>query len=491
MKELDNLKEYQKEINDKSYTSQILNWDLKINNPKKSKEHLIDIKSKIDLEIFELQTSDKYKELLDDCLNSSEFSSLDERIQILIKELAYKYDLNKRVPADFYQEYSKLQSLSEAVWEEAKAKNDYEMFKPYLEKIINMTKEYYTYLHPDMDLYDSMLNEFEKGMTSDVIDVLFDELKEALIPLIKKVTKEKSTPIDLKREYSDSELINSGKYLLDYMGFDLERGALGVYPHGFTEKLAVDDVRIAFDHTNDPISFVLTIIHEGGHGLLEQNVDREISDICKDSLENLYGLHESQSRFFENILARNINFWIPIYDDIKKKLKIDLSLEEFEKALNKVDKGLIRVDADELTYCLHIILRYEIERDIFSGKITVDDLPKVWNEKMKEYLGVEVPSDKEGVLQDVHWSDGSFGYFPSYLLGNIYDGMFLENIEENLGNVDELLRNGKIKDITNYLIEKIYKNGGVYTSKEVIERVCHKEISAKPIINYFYKKYDK
>lgn len=491
MKELEKLMEYQKVINDKNYTSQILNWDLKINNPKKSKEHLIDIKSKIDLEVFELQTSSEYKKLLDACLKSSEFDSLEEREQRIVKELSLKYDLNKKVPADFYQEYTKLKSLSESVWEEAKAKNDYEMFKPYLEKIINMTKQYYTYLYPEMDLYDSMLNEFEKGMTSDIIDPLFEELKEALVPLIKKVTKEKSETIECKREYSESELISAAKYLLDYMGFDLERGALGVYPHGFTSKLAVDDVRIAFDHTNDPLSFVLTIIHEGGHGLLEQNVDRKISQLCSDSLENLYGLHESQSRFFENILGRNINFWIPIYDEVKKQLKIDLSLEEFAKALNKVDNGLIRVDADELTYCLHIILRYEIERDIFSGKITVDNLPKVWNQKMKDYLGVEVPSDKEGVLQDVHWSDGSFGYFPSYLLGNIYDGMFLENVEENLGKVDELLREGKIKNITNYLIDNIYKNGGVYTSNEVIERVCHKKISAKPIIDYFYSKYDK
>lgn len=491
MEEVKELFDYQKKISDKEYIVNILNWDLRVNAPKNTKEYLIDVCAKTELEIFNLKTNDEYGILLNNCINSLEFEKLDFKVQSCIKNLKEKYDLNKKVPKDFYEEYTKACNVTNTVWENAKEKNDYEMYKPYLEKIIAMTKKYYGYLYSGMDLYDAMLNEYEKGMTSEVIDKLFDELKTSLVPLIKKLTKDKNSSISYSKDYSESELIKCGEYLLNYIGFDMNRGGLGIYPHGFTEKLSLDDVRIAFDHTTDPCSFVSTIIHEGGHGLVEQNMNKDVVSLGNGFLDNLYGLHESQSRFYENILGRNINFWIPIYDDVKKLLKLDIDVEDFVKGLNQVNNGIIRVDADELTYCLHIILRYEIERDIFNDKITVDDLPRVWMKKMKEYLDVEVPNDSLGLMQDVHWSEGLFGYFPSYLLGNIYDGMFLECIEDNLGNVDEILRSGNIKNITNYLKENIYKDAGTYTSKEVIEKLCGREISAKPIIDYFYKKYNK
>ena len=371
------------------------------------------------------------------------------------------------------------------MWEKAKDNNDYEMFKPYLKKVINLTKEYYGYISDGKNLYDTMLNEFESGITSEVIDKLFNELKNALIPIMPGKKNKKKLSI----KYNESELVDTAKYLLNYIGFDNNRGALGIYPHGFTEKIGNNDVRIAFKHGDDPVDFVSTIIHEGGHGIFEQNVNKTL---YKYGIVNigLFGLHEGQSRFYENILGRNKNFWIPIYDVVKKMLRLDVNIDEFCQMLNTTSASLIRTEADELTYVMHIIIRYEIERDLFNDKISVDELPNVWNELMMKYLGVKPFDDSDGILQDVHWSEGEFGYFPSYLLGTIYDGMFLEALQRDLGDVNEILKNGEIKKITDYLIKNIYVNGGCYNSLEVLKKLGFEKIDTKPIINYFLKKYD-
>ena len=203
------------------------------------------------------------------------------------------------------------------------------------------------------------------------------------------------------------------------------------------------------------------------------------------------GLHESQSRFYENILGRNINFWKPIWPQMTEmipELK-DVTLEEFYQEINSVEKSFIRTEADELTYCLHVILRYEIEREIFKGNVEVKDLPALWNRKMEELLSITPKNDAEGVLQDMHWSDGSFGYFPSYLLGSIYDGMFLEAIEKDLGSIDDILAAGDIKKITAWLKENIHQYGSTRISSEVLKTVCGKELTAEPLIKYFKKKY--
>ena len=205
------------------------------------------------------------------------------------------------------------------------------------------------------------------------------------------------------------------------------------------------------------------------------------------------GIHESQSRFFENILGRNINFWIPIYDKLGELLPTfkNISLEDFHREINHVRNSLIRVDADELTYCFHIIIRYEIEKEIFRNNIPVDELPTLWNKKMEEYLGITPSNDAEGILQDTHWSDGSFGYFPSYLLGTIYDGMYLETIESELGDVDTILNEGRILEITQWLNERIHHYGNTRTPKEVLKAVCGREVTSEPIIKYFKEKYGK
>ena len=484
---MDNFLKYQNEIASIQYTINLLLWELKINAPKDSEKDLIDLISYHEKNLFSMQTSIQYSNLLKAAMESLEYQTLSEEEKRYIQNLLRHYEKNKKVPTDFYEEYSKMKATANVVWRRAKEKNNYKLFEPYLRKIIELTKKYYKYIYPNIDnLYDAMLNEYEIGIGSELIDKLFSDLKNGIIHLI---PFEESNDDQLNFDFTEQQLMDCANYLLDYIGFDLNKGTIGIYPHGYTEKMNKNDIRIAFRYTKDPIDFVTTIIHEGGHGIFEQNISPKLSKYENITIDNLYALHESQSRFYENMLGRNKNFWIPIYDDIKKILNLNYSLDEFVSLLNKPKCNPIRIMSDELTYCMHIILRYEIERDIFNGKIDVSDIPELWNKKTKEYLNIEIKNDGEGLLQDVHWSEGYFGYFPSYLMGSIYDGMFLEGIESQLGSIDNLLRNGKIKEITKYLIDNIYVFGGAYTSLEVIKRICNKDISSEPLINYFNSKY--
>ncbi len=483
---LEKLRKYQKEIFDLQHCINVIGWDLRISTPRDEKEEVVALISGLEDKLFKLQTNNDYEILLKGAIESDEFKELSLSEQRYINNLLKNYYKKVNVPNDFYIEYTEFLHKSTIVWEEAKKNNDYNIFKPYLEKVIELTKKYYSYINFDGDLYDVMLNEYEAGLTSDDIDKLFSELKEKILPII---PKEGGLTNFIKINASESDVMKCAEFLLDYIGFDMNKGKLGFYPHGFTEKIGNNDVRIAFKKTNNALDFVSTIIHEGGHGILEQNVNSNLTKYECMTCEGINALHESQSRFFENMLGRNINFWIPIYDKVKEMLGLDVDINEFVKGLNSPVASLVRTEADELTYCMHIILRYEIERDLFSGKINVDDLPNVWNQKMKEYLGVEVINDKDGVMQDVHWAEGDFGYFPSYLIGSIFDGMFLEIIENDLGSIDEILKSGNIKVITKYLIENIYVNGAAFTGREVLEKLGRNNLSVVPLVNYFYKKY--
>jgi len=490
MKELEELQKYQRSINDLEYIANILSWELKTKAPKGSSNYLIDVKSEVSLRKFKLCSSHDYESLIDNVIESNGFKNLSILEQRYINILKKDFNKNILIPQQFYKEYTVLCDKANSVWEQAKNDNDYNMFKPYLKEIIEKTKELYGYTYPGQDTYDAMLNDYELGMTSSVIDSLFDEIKKELKPLLQEIIGKSNSAINyIPRKYSDSKLMDTASYLLNYIGFDLNRGALGIYPHGYTDKMNNNDVRIAFKNSNSVTDFASTIIHEGGHGIFEQNIDKSLYPYTNHCVDYCCALHESQSRFYENILGRNINFWKPIYNDIKRMLDLDIDIEEFVTKLNIVKPSFIRTEADELTYCFHIIIRYEIERDIFKGKISVDDLPTVWNEKMVEYLGIKPTNANEGILQDVHWSQGSFGYFPSYLIGSIYDGMLKETIEKEIGSFDEILSHGDIKIITNWLINNIHKNGGAYTGPEIIERLCNKKITSEPLIRYFREKY--
>jgi len=489
MKEQKKLINYLKKIADLQYISSILYWEMDTTAPSKSLDYLITVKTDIEMQAFKLSTSSKYLSLLKDTINSPYFSTISEEEQIYLKDLVENYEREKRIPPKLYALYEESCSKGTIAWNKAREKSDYNIFKPYLTKIISLTKEIYKHMYPDSNnLYDSMLNTYEKGLTSATIDPLFKELKEGILPIIKQLPKHNLKP--LNTEYSNDTLYQVGYYLLDYIGFSKERGKLGIYPHGYTTKLNDNDVRITFSNSKPIYDHVSTIIHEGGHGIFEQNVGPNLTKYPGYNIDK-YALHESQSRFYENILGRNINFWIPIYDTIKDILSLDLTLPEFMSYLNNAHPSLVRTEADELTYCLHIIMRYEIERRLFSDTLSVDDLESEWNRLTKEYFNLDVPNPNLGILQDVHWAQGNFGYFPSYLLGSIFDGMLLETINKEIGNTNTLLKDGQIKKITKFLNENVQRYGGSYNINEVAKRVCNQPLNVKPLINYFQKKYSR
>ncbi len=433
------------------------------------------------------------KEYLDKLSAEEEFSRLDADWQFIIRKMKKDYEENARVPVDFYSEMVRERSESFQAWREAKLTDNFSLFAPHLEKMIEYTKKNTEYKHPGKEVYNALLDEYEEGMDSDTYDRLFADIKAELVPLVRKITAAPA-PDDSKfrnRFYDIDAQKKVQKLLLDYIGFSWDKGAVGETEHPFTLNITSKDVRIANHyHEDDAIDPMFSAIHEGGHAIFEQNVAEKLEGTVGGSCHYM-GIHESQSRFFENILGRNKNFWIPIYGKVQELLPAfkDVTLDEFHREICHVRNSLIRTAADEVTYGLHVILRYELEKAIFRDGLPVSELPKLWNEKMREYLQITPLDNTTGVLQDMHWSDGSFGYFPSYLLGSIYDGMYLETITEELGDIDTILAEGRILEITKWLNEKIHKYGSTRLPKEVIKNVCGKEVSAQPLIRHFKEKY--
>ena len=282
------------------------------------------------------------------------------------------------------------------------------------------------------------------------------------------------------------------KYLAAYVGFDFEKGLVETSEHPFTLNLNKNDVRLTTNNKrNIPFSTVFSIIHEAGHGIYEQQTGDELIDTLLGAGGTM-GLHESQSRFMENIIGRNRAFWKPLY---KKAMEFypflkDITFEEFSKQINKIEPGLIRVEADELTYSLHIMIRYEIEKMIFAGEVSIDDLPKIWNQKMIEYLGIEPKNNSEGLMQDVHWYCGLIGYFPSYAIGNAYASQIYNTMKKDF-DVEKALENQELNKITDWLGKKIHKYGKLKDTPEIIKEVTGEELNPKYYIDYLKEKYSK
>ena len=491
-KTLDNLKEYLEEMNQYEHVVSLLYWDMRTCAPKNGFEGHTNALTKFSTKQFEMATSEKLSEMLDTLATPEEFEQLDDMWKFVVTRMKREIDKDKRIPKDFFEELVKAQAESGNAWEEAKNASDFSIFKPHLEKMIEMTKQRVAYTDPGKEVYDVLLDQYEEGMDSETIDKIFNELKKELVPLVKQILAAKQPDDSKFKGYFDPDAQRKvQEMLLKYIGFSFESGAVGETEHPFTLNFSSKDVRVTNHYyENDPISAIFSAIHEGGHAIFEQNVNPLFDGTVAGSCGYM-GIHESQSRFYENVLGRNINFWKPIYAKLGELLPQfkEISLEEFYREINHVRNSFIRTEADELTYCFHVIIRYEIEKAIFRDGVSVDELPNLWNQKMQEYLQITPANDAEGILQDMHWSDGSFGYFPSYLLGSIYDGMYKDTIEAELGSLDTILAEGRITEITKWLNEKIHQYGSTRLPKEVLMQVCGKEVSAEPIIRYFKEKY--
>ena len=473
---------------------ELIQWDLETKTPIKSKPYLAELVGELSMQEYDLFTSDEFVNLVE-TLNKEKnnLSEIEKKeIELSMEEIEKK----KKIPADEYEAYAKLTSINQGIWEEAKAKNDFSIVKDNLEKIFNYNKKFAEYRRKDeKNLYDVLLNDYEKGMDTEKLDIFFSELKKEIVPFLKKIQEKKKS---LKEEDKlnvpvDEDIqMKFAKYLAAYVGFDFEKGLVETSEHPFTLNLNKNDVRLTTNNKrNMPFSTVFSIIHEAGHGIYEQQTADNLIDTLLGSGGSM-GLHESQSRFMENIVGRNRAFWKPLY---KKAMGFypflkDIDFEEFIKQINKIEPELIRTEADELTYSLHIMIRYEIEKMIFAGEVSIDDLPKIWNQKMIEYLGIEPKNNSEGLMQDVHWYCGLIGYFPSYAIGNAYASQIYNTMKKDF-NVEKALENQELNKITNWLGKKIHKYGKLKDTSEIIKEVTGEELNPKYYIDYLKEKYSK
>ena len=473
---------------------ELIQWDLETKTPVKSKSYLSELVGELSMQEYNLFTSDEFVNLVE-TLNKEKnnLSEIEKKeIELSMEEIEKK----KKIPADEYEAYAKLTSINQGIWEEAKAKNDFSIVKDNLEKIFNYNKKFAEYRRKDeKNLYDVLLNDYEKGMDIEKLDIFFNELKKEIVPFLKKIQEKKKF---LKEEDKlnvplDEDIqMKFAKYLAAYVGFDFEKGLVETSEHPFTLNLNKNDVRLTTNNKrNIPFSTVFSIIHEAGHGIYEQQTADNLIDTLLGAGGSM-GLHESQSRFMENIVGRNRAFWKPLY---KKAMGFypflkDIDFEEFIKQINKIEPELIRTEADELTYSLHIMIRYEIEKMIFAGEVSIDDLPKIWNQKMIEYLGIEPKNNSEGLMQDVHWYCGLIGYFPSYAIGNAYASQIYNTMKKDF-DIEKALENQELNKITDWLGEKIHKYGKLKDTPEIIKEVTGEELNPKYYIDYLKEKYSK
>lgn len=490
-KKIIEVKEYIREIEMLDSIINNVYWDLKTYVPKEGAESKGELLEYLQGKKFKLITSETVKKYIDEFSDKLDLLSVVDRKTLI--NLEKNYNETMKIPEDRYKSFVLLCSKSELAWEEAREKNDFEIFKPYLKEVIDYQKEFIGYWGYSDNKYNTLLDKYEPGITVQILDGIFQELKSGILEILDDMKKSqvnienklKDMKFDIPKQRELSE------FLLETIGFDLNKGRLDESTHPFTIEFNNKDVRLTTHYyENDLFSGMYSTIHEGGHGIYEQNIDDSLK--CTGLCQGVsMGIHESQSRFFENIIGRSEEFCELILPKIKELFPEAISLtgKELYKMVNKVEKSLIRTEADELTYSIHVIIRYEIEKSIFNDEVTIDGIKDLWNKKYKEYLGVDVKSDNDGVLQDIHWSDGSFGYFPSYALGNIYGAQILNQLEKDIPNLLVQIKNGGFIEMNKWLKENIHKHGGVFSPKELIKNICNEELDSKYFLKYLRCKY--
>ncbi len=472
----------------------LLSWDKDVMAPKKGRSIFANAIGTLSTENFKLTVSEEMGSLLEELSKPEVNATLDEVTKAIVRERKRDYDKSKSIPAELYNEFVVLTNNAGVAWAEAREKNDFSIYQPFLEKIVAMRKQFAEIVGYEGHPYNALLDDFEPGLTVDTLTPLFAQLREKSIELLNRIQASPHQPRKdiFSREFDVEKQKAFNRFLLPKLGFDMDGGRLDETVHPFAQNVNTGDVRITTRYLKDNVrSAIFGTIHEAGHGMYEQNVNPEFNGTGIVGGTS-FGIHESQSRFFENTVGRSREFWTHFYGDLKEHFPTELAdveLDEFYRAINAVEPSYIRVEADELTYNLHIMLRFEIEKALMAGEIEVKDLPKVWNEKMEEYLGITPPTDTLGVLQDVHWSFGGLGYFPSYSLGNLYAAQLFYKIKEEMPEFDTVIENGEVPKIKDWMKEKIHQHGKFYTPGELIVRVTGEELNADYLVKYLEEKY--
>ena len=442
--------------------------------------------------VYDLTASPENGELFAFLLSHRE--ELDAQTRRELEVMKKNYDQMFKIPAEEYVAYSVLLNDAQNIWHKAKNENDFASFAPCLEKIVAFNKKFAGYYNADLAPYDALLNEYEEGMNMVTLDAFFAQLRSVIVPLIAKVQEAK--PIDdsfLFKHYPIADQRIFSDYLMEVLGMDRSHSGIAETEHPYTTNFSNKDVRITTHyHEDNLVSSMYSVIHEGGHALYELGADDCYNYTALSGGVSM-GIHESQSRFYENIIGRSEAFIHAIFPKVKELFPEQLegvSEEMFFRAVNKAQPSLVRTEADELTYCLHVMVRYEIEKQLIGGTLEIKDVPAQWNRLYKEYLGVDVPNDTLGCLQDSHWSGGSIGYFPSYALGSAYGAQMLQVMLADLGDIWTDVAKGDLSKVTGWLKEKIHRHASFKKPGALFEEVCGK-FDAKYFTDYLTEKYTK
>ncbi len=490
---LQELKKICAEINDLKTTAAVLEWDQQVNMPHAAGEARAAQMSLLSGKAHETFVSDRMGALLEDLKPLYAELPHDSDDYCLLRQLYRDYEREKKVPLEYVNEFSMTTGIAFGKWEEAKATNDFALFKPYLEKIFDLRRQYAGFFAPYEHIYDPMLGDFEPGTrTAEVISV-FKVLRDAQVALIKEITAWPQVDDTLLKQHCPE----SGQWQLcrdaaSLVGFDWNRGRLDSAEHPFTTTFNLSDVRITTHiHENNLMSAIFSTMHEGGHAIYEQGVAMELDRGPLGTGASL-AIHESQSRLWENLVGRSQDFLNYFYPVIQRHFPGQfghIPLNNFYRAVNKVEPSLIRIEADEATYNLHIMLRMELEIAVLEEKVAVSDLPEAWREKMREYLGVVPQTDTEGVLQDVHWACGMIGYFPTYALGNVISAQIWEKAMVEIPDLAAQVGRGNLVPLREWLTGMIYRHGAKFYPSELVKMVTGGGLDPQPYLRYLKNKF--
>lgn len=483
------------EIADLNKATGLLGWDQRVMMPPAGAAVRAEVLATLGKIAHEKFTSDEMGKLLEDLRPYEESLPYDSDEASLIRVARRDYEKSVRVPASLRAEMSRASAQAQQVWVEARQRSDFNHFLPMLERQIELRHRYIECFPPAEDPYDILLDDYERDMRSAEVQQTFERLKQGLVPLIQLIqgNTDRVSDAPLHGYFPIEQQKTFCTEVVKHFGFNENSWRLDATVHPFASSIATNDIRITTRYFEDFISPALFgSMHECGHGLYENGVSPSLERTLLARGASL-GLHESQSRMWENLVGRSLSFWKYFYPKLQQLFPQQFSmirLEEFYRAINKVQPSFIRVEADEATYNLQFILRFEIERGMISGEIPLKDLPEVWNNRFHEYLGLDIPNDSLGVLQDIHWSMGLIGYFPTYSLGNIISCQIWEKITEAIPDLYQQFERGQFMPLREWLRENLHKHGRKFTPRETLQKVTGKaEIDVEPYLRYLNTKF--
>ncbi len=480
-----------------SHVNALIEWDQEVNMPPKALEERAEQISYIEGLIYDASTSTEMGAALKEMGASEEThrggSNLNDIESAYVRVLYKLYRKQIKLPKDLVVEIAKQASIAQNKWVEARKNNDFDLFKPHLSRLLELTVEKTEKLGYEDHPYDALLDDFEPGTKMKDIQPVFSKLRTGLKEIIDKIKD--ADQIDnsfLSGSFPVEKQEQFGRQVVRDMGYDFERGRLDVSVHPFTTTLGMDDVRITTRYSEQFFNTgIFGIIHEAGHALYELGFSKDIRGNVLAAGTSL-GIHESQSRMWENMIGRSYPFWEGYYPRIVELFPDalgDIPLDRFYRGINTVEPSLIRVEADEVTYNMHIILRFELECALLTGDLSVDNLPDAWNSTFSELLGISPATHAEGVLQDIHWSMGAFGYFPTYALGNLYAAQFFAVLQDRFPDIHGIIRNGEFTKIASWLVQNIHAYGSTYTAEEICRKVTGETLSSGPFLQYLQGKF--